>query len=90
MAIPIVMTVNEQLSLAEAKAHLSEVIEGVESEHRRVVITKHGRPSAVVSAVADFETLEETLDLLSDGISVGHSNSSACDERMLTIFLSPR
>jgi prevent-host-death family protein len=61
-----VMAVNEQLSLADAKAHLSEVVEGVETEHRRVVITKHGRPSVVVLAVADLEALEETLDILSD------------------------
>ncbi|MGA2307709.1 MAG: type II toxin-antitoxin system Phd/YefM family antitoxin [Acidimicrobiales bacterium] len=60
------MTVNEQLSLADAKAHLSEVVEGVETEHRRVVITKHGRPSVVILAVADLEALEETLDILSD------------------------
>jgi len=61
-----VMPMAEQLSLAEAKAHLSEVVEGVETEHRRVVITKHGRPSVVVLAVADLEALEETLDVLSD------------------------
>ena len=61
-----VMPMAEQLSLAEAKAHLSEVVEGVESEHRRVVITKHGHPSVVVLAVADLEALEETLDVLSD------------------------
>jgi len=60
------MPVNEQLSLADAKAHLSEVVEGVETEHRRVVITKHGRPSVVVLAVADLEALEETLEILSD------------------------
>ena len=60
------MAVNEQLSLADAKAHLSEVVEGVETEHRRVVITKHGRPSVVILAVADLDALEETLDILSD------------------------
>jgi prevent-host-death family protein len=60
------MTVNDQLSLADAKAHLSEVVEGVETEHRRVVITKHGRPSVVVLAVADLEAMEETLDILSN------------------------
>jgi len=60
------MSMAEQLSLAEAKAHLSEVVEGVETEHRRVVITKHGHPSVVVLAVADLEALEETLDVLSD------------------------
>jgi len=61
-----VMSMAEQMSLAEAKTHLSEVVEGVESEHRRVVITKHGHPSVVVLAVADLEALEETLDVLSD------------------------
>ena len=61
-----IMSMAEQLSLAEAKAHLSEVVEGIETEHRRVVITKHGRPSVVVLAVADLEALEETLDVLSD------------------------
>ena len=66
MVTLVVMALAEQLSLAEAKAHLSEVVEGVESEHRRVVITKHGRPSVVVLAVADLEALEETLDVLSD------------------------
>jgi antitoxin YefM len=60
------MALHDQLSLADAKAHLSEVVEGVETEHRRVVITKHGRPSVVVLAVADLEALEETLEILSD------------------------
>ena len=57
---------SEQVSLADAKARLSEVIEGIEIEHRRVVITKHGRPSVVVLAVEDLEALEATLDVLSD------------------------
>ena len=53
------MSMAEQLSLAEAKAHLSEVVEGVEREHRRVVITKHGRPSVAVLAVADPEAMAD-------------------------------
>jgi antitoxin YefM len=66
LVIVLVMTIDDQLSLAEAKAHLSEVVEGVETEHRRVIITKHGRPSVVVLAIDDLEALEETLDILSD------------------------
>lgn len=34
--------------------------------HRRVVITKHGRPAVVVLAVDNLEALEETLDVMSD------------------------
>ena len=58
------MTLSEQLPLAEVKNRLSEVVEQLEREHGRVVITKHGRPAAVVISVEDLESLEETLDVL--------------------------
>ena len=58
------MTVSEQMPLAEVKNRLSEVVEQLEREHGRVVITKHGHPAAVVISVADLESLEETLDVM--------------------------
>ncbi len=67
----------EQVTLADAKAHLSEVVEGVETQHRRVVITKHGRPSVVVLAVQDLEALEDTLDLLSDPTAMADLREAA-------------
>ncbi len=54
------------MSLADVKNRLSEVVERLEREHGRVVITKHGRPAAVVLSVADLEGLEETLEILAD------------------------
>jgi prevent-host-death family protein len=56
----------EHLPLADVKNRLSEVVERLEREHGRVVITKHGRPAAVVLSVEDLEGLEETLEILSD------------------------
>lgn len=53
------------IPLAEAKAHLSAVLDDVRDTHERVVITRNGRPEAVIIAVSDLEALEETLDLLS-------------------------
>ncbi|HZN18932.1 MAG TPA: type II toxin-antitoxin system Phd/YefM family antitoxin [Micromonosporaceae bacterium] len=53
------------IPLAEAKAHLSAVLDEVRDTHERVVITRNGRPEAVLMAVSDLEALEETLDLLS-------------------------
>jgi prevent-host-death family protein len=64
VAILIAMTVGEQMPLAEVKNRLSEVVERLEREHGRVVITKHGHPAAVVISVEDLESLEETLDVL--------------------------
>lgn len=58
------MTVSEQMPLGEVKNRLSEVVEQLEREQGRVVITKHGRPAAVVMSITDLESLEETLDIL--------------------------
>lgn len=60
------MTAAEHMPLADVKNHLSEVVERLEREHGRVIITKHGRPAAVVLSVEDLEGLEETLEILSD------------------------
>lgn len=60
------MSAADQVPLADAKNRLSEVVERLEREHGRVVITKHGRPAAVMLSIEDLESLEETLEILSD------------------------
>lgn len=60
------MTMSTSMSLAEVKAHLSEVVSRVSGHHERVTVTVHGTPSAVLVAPEDLESLEETLAILSD------------------------
>jgi prevent-host-death family protein len=62
------MAVADHVPLADAKNRLSEVVERLEREHGRVVITKHGRPAAVMLSVEDLDSLEETLEILSDPV----------------------
>src|SRR5262249_20168131 len=64
VAILLAMAIAKQMPLADVKNRLSEVVDEVEREHGRVVITKHGRPAAVVLSVEDLESLEETLDVM--------------------------
>ena len=54
------------LPLAEIKKRLSEIVDRVERHHERVVLTRNGRPAAVILSPDDLEALEETLDILSD------------------------
>jgi antitoxin YefM len=54
------------LPLAEVKAHLSELVGRVSTHHERLTVTVHGRPSAVLLAVEDLESLEETIAVLSN------------------------
>ncbi len=64
LATLMAMTVEGSMALKDVKNHLSEVVDQVEREHERVVITKHGRPAAVVVSVDDLASLEETLDII--------------------------
>ncbi|WP_245662439.1 type II toxin-antitoxin system Phd/YefM family antitoxin [Nocardia vermiculata] len=54
------------MKLAEVKATLSELVGRVRDQHERVTITVHGEPAAVLVAVEDLESLEETISVLSD------------------------
>jgi prevent-host-death family protein len=56
----------ESMPLATVKAHLSELVGRVSEQHERVTVTVHGRPSAVLLAIDDLESLEETIAILSD------------------------
>ena len=54
------------LPLSEVKTRLSEIAEGVARTHERVQITKNGRDYVVLIAAEDLESIEATLELLSD------------------------
>ena len=54
------------LPLAEIKKRLSEIVDGVQARHDRVVLTRNGRPAAVLISPDELESLEETLEILSD------------------------
>lgn len=52
--------------LTEARAKLSELLDELESRHEHVVITRNGRPTAVLVPADEQEALEETLEILQD------------------------
>lgn len=54
------------LPLSEVKARLSEIAEEVATTHERVQITRNGRDYVVLLAAEDLESIEATLELLSD------------------------
>jgi antitoxin YefM len=57
---------SETLPFSEVKAHLSELADRVERQHDRILVTRNGRPSFVLMSPDDLESLEVTLDILSD------------------------
>ena len=56
----------DTMSLASAKARFSELVDRVERQQDRVIVTRNGKPAAVVISIDDLESLEETLAVMSD------------------------
>jgi prevent-host-death family protein len=54
------------LPISEVKARLPELVTGVEDREEEVVVTRKGRPAAVLVNHAEYERLKETIDVLSD------------------------
>lgn len=52
--------------LTEARSRLSEIVDEVESTGAEFVVTKHGRPAAVIMGHDEHESLIETLNILVD------------------------
>lgn len=54
------------IPLSEARARLSELLDDLERRHEHVVITRNGRPAAVLVPSAEYDAMEETLEILHD------------------------
>jgi antitoxin YefM len=57
-------------SLRTVRDRFSEFVDRVERHHERVVVTRNGRPAAVLVSPEDLEALEETLSVLADSDAV--------------------
>jgi len=54
------------LPISEVKARLPELVTGVEQREEEIVVTRKGKPAAVLVNHAEYERLKETVDVLSD------------------------
>jgi mRNA interferase RelE/StbE len=49
--LTIILVLSETLPLSSVKTHLSEIVDRVEGEHDRVVVTRNGKPAAVLETL---------------------------------------
>ena len=50
----------------EAQEKFNELLDELEAQHEHVIITRNGRPAAVLVSADEHEVLEETLEILQD------------------------
>ena len=54
------------LPISEVKARLFELVAGVEDREEEIVVSRRGKPAAMLVSHAEYERLKETVDVLSD------------------------
>jgi antitoxin YefM len=54
------------LPISEAKMKLGELVAGLAAGEEEIIITRHGRPAAVLVAPEAYEALKETLTILAN------------------------
>lgn len=54
------------LSLADARANFSKLVEAAATTHERFDVTRNGARAAVLLGADDYDSLIETLEILSD------------------------
>lgn len=57
---------SKTVPFTEARSGLTELLDEIERVHEHVVITRNGRPSAVMMAPDEYDSLIETLEVLAD------------------------
>jgi antitoxin YefM len=78
----------QTMSVSEAKDKLSTLVESVESTHDAVIITRHGKPAAVLISLEDLDSLQETLAWLSDpqhATEMAEAEADVKESRMLSL-----
>ena len=54
------------LPLAEVRANLSKLVDEAVRTHQRIEVTRQGRRAAVILSADDYDSIMETLAILSD------------------------
>ena len=54
------------LPISEVKTHLPQLLDKVSARDEQIVVTRKGKPTAVILSYGEFESLRETLDVMSD------------------------
>jgi antitoxin YefM len=84
------------VTLAEARQSLSALIHEVETFDEHVLITKNGRPTAVIVSIDEWEAIEDTAfwrsvpDIVNDVATARAERAVSLEEFLATRDTKPR
>ncbi|MGP3960562.1 type II toxin-antitoxin system Phd/YefM family antitoxin [Nonomuraea sp. 3N208] len=69
----------ETIPITEAKARIAELADRVAREHDHFTITRNGRADVMLISVAEYRSMQETLEILSDNETLADLRASRED-----------
>src|SRR5258706_14227903 len=57
---------SKTMPISEVKTRLPELVSGVAEREEEIVVTRNGKPAAVLVNYDEYERMKDTLDVLSD------------------------
>ena len=73
------------LPLAEVRANLSKLVDEAVRTHQRVEVTRQGRRAAVILSAEDYDSIMETLAILSDAELMRDVRVAEEDDQIFTL-----
>ena len=61
---------SKTMPISEVKTRLPELVSGIQEREDEIVVTRNGKPAAVLVNYDEYERLKETLEVLSDPASM--------------------
>jgi antitoxin YefM len=74
------------IPITEAKAPIAELADRVAREHDHFVISRNGRADVMLISVAEYESMRETLDIVSEEETLADLRQSRADFAAGDIF----
>ncbi len=75
----------EAISATQARQQLLPILEQVNAERKRYMVTRHGKPVAVIMSYEDFSRIETTLRLFDNKELSRNFNEGLNDEREMRL-----
>ncbi len=57
---------NKVISMKELMPGLPKVVDEIDTKMKRYIVSKHGKPVVIMLNVEDFNSLQETINVLAD------------------------
>jgi len=72
---------SDTVPLSQAKARLSDLVRRVREEHSSFAITHRGKPEGVLLSIEEYESLLETVEILSNRDLMARLDRGLKDEK---------